>query len=75
MVNIKKLIKCYDQVIEMNPQCLDAYDNKGIALFKDGRNNEAIGAFDNAIKINPLYVSACSHESHRSNKLGRYGEV
>ena len=42
----------------MNPQYIDAYDNKGIALFKDGRNNEAIGDFDNAIKINPLYVSA-----------------
>lgn len=49
--NYDEAIEKYDQVIKLNPQFVDAYQNKGLALIELNRAKEAILAFDQALKL------------------------
>jgi tetratricopeptide (TPR) repeat protein len=46
-------IKAFEKAIEVNPNDLDAWYNKGVALGKLCKFDEAIKAYDKAIEINP----------------------
>jgi len=49
----EEAIKCYDEVLNIDPKDIDALNNKGIALGKLGKLDEAIKCYDKASKINP----------------------
>jgi tetratricopeptide (TPR) repeat protein len=44
--------KAFDKAIEINSQNSIAWDGKGLALYKVDKYDEAIKAFDKAIKSN-----------------------
>ncbi|MCX8188068.1 MAG: tetratricopeptide repeat protein, partial [Nitrososphaeria archaeon] len=46
-------IKCYDEVLKINPNDYRAWRDKGLTLAHLGRNEEAIKCFDEALRINP----------------------
>lgn len=48
---------------------------KGIELYKQGKYDEAIQAFDEAIGLDPNYAKAWSHKGYALSKQGKYDEA
>ena len=44
-------MKAYDKAIEINPNDSDAWNNKGLALGKLNKHEDAMKAYDKAIEI------------------------
>ena len=49
--------------------------NRGIALIKLGRYEEATAEFDRVISVLPRYADAWYNKGNALNRLGRDGEV
>jgi cytochrome c-type biogenesis protein CcmH/NrfG len=45
-------------VISINPNSSDAWSNKGYALTKQGKINDAVKAFDTALRLDPTNQDA-----------------
>jgi len=56
--NYNQAISYYDQVLEIDPNHLDALNNKGAVLLKLWRFEQAIPYFDKVLEIDPNNVSA-----------------
>ncbi|MBO4232187.1 MAG: tetratricopeptide repeat protein, partial [Bacteroidales bacterium] len=48
--NFPKAINAYERVLSIDPKNADAYYNMGVALFQNGDQQQAIGAFQNAAR-------------------------
>ena len=48
---------------------------KGIELYKQGKYDEAIQAFDEAIGLDPNCAKAWSHKGYALSKQGKYDEA
>ena len=46
-------MEAFDKAIEINPQDSDAWYNKGLALTKLNKYDEAMKTYDKAIEIHP----------------------
>jgi tetratricopeptide (TPR) repeat protein len=51
----------YNQVLKINPNHIDAYNNLGIIFKNLGKNEKAINCYQKAIAINPNYANAYSN--------------
>jgi tetratricopeptide (TPR) repeat protein len=51
------------------------WNNKGVVLSRLDRYNEAIEAYDNALKIKPDYSSAWNNKGVVLSRLGKYNEA
>ena len=49
---------CFQKALEINPQNIDALNNKGNILFSANELDQAIACFEQAIDINPRYAEA-----------------
>jgi tetratricopeptide (TPR) repeat protein len=57
------------------PSAEEEWYNKGIDLDAQGKYDEAIQDFDNAIDINPQYADAWANKGWALNNLGKYSEA
>ena len=48
-----KAIPDCDEAIKLNPRCVFAYDNRGIAWMHKGQLDKALADFDQSIKLDP----------------------
>jgi len=48
----------YQQIIETNPDFLQAHNNLGVLFLRQDRLNEAVSAFQKALSIKPTYLAA-----------------
>lgn len=64
--------KLYLEVLNKNPNHLDANNNLGIIFQKNGEHQKAISFFEKIIKINPNYINAYKNLATISQKLGNY---
>ena len=64
--------KLYLEVLNKNPNHLDANNNLGIIFQKNGEHQKAISFFEKIIKINPNYLNAYKNLATISQKLGNY---
>ena len=71
----KKKIECFSKCLELDPKDADAWNNKGYALAKLGRYEEAIRCFDKAIEIDPKHAVAWNNKGVTLGELGRYEEA
>ncbi|WP_420799385.1 tetratricopeptide repeat protein [Ktedonospora formicarum] len=71
----EEALAAYDQVIRLDPNDADTYNNKGNALNALKRNEEALAAYDQAIRLNPRYAYACNNKGVALNDLKRYEEA
>ncbi len=51
------------------------WHNKGLVLYKLGRYQEAVNAYDEALTIDPDYVPSLLNKGSALHKLGRYQEA
>jgi tetratricopeptide (TPR) repeat protein len=57
---------------EINPQYVDAYNNRGMAYAAKGNYDQAISDFNKTIEINPVYVDAYNNRGNVYYSKGRY---
>ena len=51
------------------------WNNKGVALSRSGRFEEAVHAYDRALSLNGEYVTALNNKGVALSKIGRYNEA
>ncbi len=76
--SLQKAIECYDRVIKINPDTTDAAQsiyNKGMALVRIRRSDEALLCFDKAIQLMPDFAGAYSEKGKCLDALDRYEEA
>jgi tetratricopeptide (TPR) repeat protein len=75
-----QVLECYDKSIEIDPNFIDAWNNKGLALHNLALGNlkkykEAIECYDKAIEIDPKYVNAWFNKGLSLDNLKKYKEA
>jgi tetratricopeptide (TPR) repeat protein len=64
-----------DRALAIDPNCAEAWFNKGVMLIDLGRNEEALAACDRALVINPNFVYAWRNKGFVLNAMGRNEEA
>ena len=67
-------IVSYSKVLELDPQNIEALNNKGACLQVLGNHQEAIENFDKALAINPNHLFAMMNKGTSLHKLNRFDE-
>ena len=67
-------LKAYEKAIELKPDYVEAWSNKGVTLGDLGRHEEELEAADKAIKLKPDSVEPWSNKSAVLGELGRHEE-
>ena len=65
---------CYDKALEIDPNNVNAWNNKGDALFDLGRYEESLVCYDKALEIDPNNVDVWGSKGDALGRLGRYEE-
>lgn len=69
-------MKCSDKAIELNSKNITTWINKGVALGKLNKNEEAIHCFKKALKLNPKFkeitTSAYINKEIILEKMNKY---
>ncbi len=65
-----KAIKYYSKAIELNPQMVESYNNRGIAYSENDEVERAIKDYNRAIELNPNKASFYSNRGVAYNKKG-----
>ncbi|HSF49968.1 MAG TPA: tetratricopeptide repeat protein [Nitrososphaeraceae archaeon] len=68
-------LKCYDQVLSIDPNNLSALNDKGYLLNKLGRYNEALEYFNKALSIDPTYVDALLNKGNSLSCLNKHDKA
>ena len=63
------------EVVSRKPQFADVHHLIGLCLSLVGRPEEAVGAFDEALAINPRYVEAHVNRAITLQEIGRYDDA
>lgn len=71
----EEALGAYDKAIEINPEYVTAWKNKGNVLYNLGKYNESLQAYDRAIEIVPKYSLAWYNKGLALYKLGRFEEA
>ncbi|MHC1610587.1 MAG: tetratricopeptide repeat protein [Candidatus Methanospirareceae archaeon] len=59
----------YSKCLELDPKDVDAWNNKGFALYDLGRYEEAIRCYDKALEIDPRHERAKNNKKLAEEKL------
>ncbi len=70
----QEAIGWYDKALEIDPNYVDALNNKGVALGNLGKYEEVITCNDKILKIDPNYVDALNNKGVALGNLGKYEE-
>ncbi len=73
--NYSQSIEDYDKAIELNPEYVDAYNNRGNAYDDLGEYQQAIEDYDKAIELNPEDPDAYINRGLSYNSLGKYQQA
>lgn len=73
--NNRKAVDYYDKVLEINPQSVVTYDNRGSAKFALGDHKGAIADHDKALEINPQSAVTYYNRGNVKLNLGDYQEA
>src|SRR5262249_30257536 len=65
----------YDKAIALKPGFAEAHNNRGNALMKLNRHEEAIGSYDKAIALNPDFAEAYNDRANALMDLKHHEEA
>ncbi len=71
----EEALEIFDRVIEMNPEVPEAWNNRGVALFRLGRAEEAIESCDRSLAIDSENLEALRNKGFALRSLGRLEEA
>ncbi len=71
----EKTLTLLDQAIQTNPNDAWAWQNRGVALDKLGRSEDAIDSYRRAGEMNPVVTMAWANLGELLRKLGRHDEA
>lgn len=71
----EQAISYLDQILEIDPNNLDALRGKGSALFELGRIEEAVTYFDNVLETDPNHIDTLLNKGVSLTELGRNKEA
>lgn len=71
----EEAIKCYDDILNLNPTMALAWVNKGMTLETMGKLDKAILCYDQALEINGNLLEALFAKAYALTKLGKYEEA
>ena len=66
--NTMQAIKDYSKAIEINPEFMYAYNNRGLAYESIGRISQAIADYKKALELNPNYETARNNLNRLQSK-------
>lgn len=72
---LEDALSSYKQVTDLEPHSVQAWNGKGVVLYKLGRYNEALPCYDKCIEIYPDYVSGWYGRGKTLQKLNREEEA
>ena len=70
-----KAIASYDKALEIKPDYHAAWKNRGNALYKLGRLEDAIASYDKGLEIKPDSCEAWNNRRYALRNLGRWEEA
>jgi len=65
----------YEKAIELNPQFVEAWTDKGNAFDELGRHIKALTCYDMALEINPQFADAWYNKGIALERAGLYAEA
>ncbi len=65
----------YDRAIELQPDCAEAFVNRGATLHDLGRSEEALKSFERALVVQPDNIEALTNRGVVLHDLARYDEA
>ena len=65
----------YKKAIEINPKDAYAYNNRGVAYYKDGQYEKAISDYSKAIEINPNLTEAYLNRGITFDDIGQHNKA
>ncbi len=68
-------LRGHTQVPEMDPEDPNAYNNRGIALAREGRYEEALAQFTRAFRRNPVFAEAYFNRGLVDLEIGQLGQA
>jgi predicted O-linked N-acetylglucosamine transferase (SPINDLY family) len=68
-------LACYDDLIALKSDFVDAHLNRGNLLLGLGRFTEAVASFDKVIAIDPHHVNALYDRGYALQELGRFADA
>jgi predicted O-linked N-acetylglucosamine transferase (SPINDLY family) len=68
-------MQSYDKAIQLKPDFVEAYSNRGAVLRELRQLQEAVASCDKAIQLKPDYVEAYNHRGNALGDLGRLDEA
>ena len=71
----EEAISSYNKAVKIRPDCIEAWNNRGIVLNKIGKIKEAIKSYNRAIKINSNYYEAYLNLGLAQDNLNRYKQA
>ena len=67
--------RIYRQVLTVNPNVIEAYNNLGVLLYDLGRFNEAVFAYQRAIQLNPGSSASYNNLGNALRRVGRFDDA
>ena len=71
----EQALSAYDRAIQLDPDNVTAYVNRGTVNIELGQYKEAVSDFDEAIRLNPSYADAYVNRGTVNIELGQYKEA
>ncbi len=69
---LDKAVKEFDAALRIDPQYVDAHNNRGFALSRAKKYDEAIASFTRAIELNDKYVNAWNNRAQAYALAGQH---
>ncbi len=67
----QEAVNYFDKALELNPNHVDAWNNKGVALANLGKHEEAIVYYDKALVIKPGDFGILVNKHNALSALGK----
>ena len=72
---LEEAVETFQRAAELNPDCAQAYYNKGNALGKMGKLSQSLSSYQKSIEIDPSYARAYYNAGGVLQQLGKPGEA
>ncbi len=73
--SLEDALRAYDEALEEAPSFLEAWNNKGCALWHLGRYKDALECFEKALELAPNFDIALQNKAGILHAMGKYAEA